>query len=774
MAKKSNNKNRQTNIGSQKSSIERATELIANKKAENEAKILEDEKVKAKIEEYNNLIEDAKQKKESDEKKLKEEYELKAMELEESKKLLEEEKKKLFEDKRSIQREIAEAKSKAIEEIRNDEQSIRSKVKADLDAEWEAKKSMEKAELEKYKNEKYWEIERELDEARKSRMEAEELKRRVARESDEKLEKKLQELSEEYKNKSEKLSAQKMEYMKLSEEIALDKEDLEDEKAYVRQQREKYTKYSPEQVLRLESQIHDMEEIIKVNQEHIKELTEKNAGLEKYATTDDGRSLLVKINELESKLKEAQKMNDELANMPSLEEIAELRAKKAELEECKISLDEERQKRLDAESKISQSALSARELENARISAGALESLNNQLQMKLKYISDQYKSTQESKFPSLLQIDTKVDSQAYTQGNEFMGELKELVTYIRNYGATRKDPLYYSEETIRCFIASLGTSHLLILQGLSGTGKSSLPRLFGEALDIENSLVPVQPSWRDNRELLGYDNDFTNRFKETEFTKYLYEASSVPNQNKIRLIVLDEMNLARIEYYFADFLSVLEKEKNEWIIPLVSSYTALEESQKPKYLNYDNAAANILVTDNIWFIGTANNDDSTSLITDKVYDRAQILDMDKREDPFEGERVRKVSLSLSDLSDLFSRAKSKKENQMSKEDWDKVDEIDMYLMAMDITFGNRIKNQIENFVPIYVECGGTKEGAIDYLFTHKILRKLDERYEPYLINDLKELRDEIINVYGESAFPQSIAKIKKLIDKINPGDSNGY
>ena len=347
-----------------------------------------------------------------------------------------------------------------------------------------------------------------------------------------------------------------------------------------------------------------------------------------------------------------------------------------------------------------------------------------------------------------------------------------MCDYVRKYGAAKKK-LYYSLDTIRVFFASLAASErasrLLILQGLSGTGKSSLPRMVAEALGVECKLVPVQPSWRDNRELLGYDNDFTNRFKETEFTKFLYEASAVPNRNKVYFIVLDEMNLARIEYYFADFLSVLEKpDQAEWIVPLVSGYSEADEEQRPKYLDYSNEAANVCVTNNIWFVGTANNDDSTSLITDKVYDRAQVLDMDSREEGFgvKGRTAAQVTMDVEELLTLFENAKAEKKGCLDESDRNGISMVDEYLKEMDITFGNRIMSQMDDFVPVYVACGGTKEEAIDYLLSHKILRKLDERYEPYLLTKLEDLKQGLNELYGDGKFAQSIKKIDKLREKI--------
>ena len=336
--------------------------------------------------------------------------------------------------------------------------------------------------------------------------------------------------------------------------------------------------------------------------------------------------------------------------------------------------------------------------------------------------------------------------------------------------------MYYSEETIRVFLASLAASEpasrLIILQGLSGTGKSSLPQLFRNALDIRWHSISVQPSWRDNRELLGYDNDFTNRFKETEFSKALYKASSGDYKDDIVLIVLDEMNLARIEYYFADFLSELEHRDTEWKIPLVSSFSEPNEEQRPKWLNYDNGTANIIIKKNIWFIGTANNDDSTSLITDKVYDRAQILDMDEREAPFEGKKVKPVTIDYGTLSALFTKARRTKANQMTNQDWATLNEIDKdILQRMDITFGNRMKNQLDDFVPVYIACGGTKEGAIDYFLAHKILRKLDEKYDAYVAGCLDDLVETLNTIYGDNVFVKCLKKIDVIKHRnFNIGD----
>ena len=127
---------------------------------------------------------------------------------------------------------------------------------------------------------------------------------------------------------------------------------------------------------------------------------------------------------------------------------------------------------------------------------------------------------------------------------------------------------------------------------------------------IYSARTAVQPSFRDRTEVLGYFNEFSKRFNETEFLRAVYEAGLRQDPS---MIVLDEMNLARVEYYFAEILSVLEMPSHdEWVLDLVPTQWAAD----PRGLH----DGKLTIPDSLWFIGTANNDDSTFTITDKVYD----------------------------------------------------------------------------------------------------------------------------------------------------------
>ncbi|MDD4090754.1 MAG: hypothetical protein PHY22_03490, partial [Acholeplasmataceae bacterium] len=228
-----------------------------------------------------------------------------------------------------------------------------------------------------------------------------------------------------------------------------------------------------------------------------------------------------------------------------------------------------------------------------------------------------------SRFTKLIEVDEAYDRSPYlaVMDEGDLLSLKELVTRFVNFSASELK-LYYEEETIRAFFAGMATSKIIILEGISGTGKTSLPYAMGRFFNNPADIISVQPSWRDRSEMIGYLNEFTKRFNESDFLKALYEATY---RDDLNFIVLDELNLARIEYYFAEFLSIMEMPNpSDWQIEVAPS----SELGDPLHL----INGKILVAPNIWFIGTANKDDSTFTITDKVYDRASVIEMDARID----------------------------------------------------------------------------------------------------------------------------------------------
>ena len=171
---------------------------------------------------------------------------------------------------------------------------------------------------------------------------------------------------------------------------------------------------------------------------------------------------------------------------------------------------------------------------------------------------------------------------------------------------------------------------------------------------------------------------------------------------------------------------------------------------------------------NCYFVGTANKDDSTFTITDKVYDRAITIDFDNRNDAFKvTEDVDLINVSYSHLQGLFDKALNNEDNQMTSEDFKKFTTItDFIYEKFDITFGNRILMQITNIVPVFIACGGKKEDALDFLLSRKIIYKIEGRFEDYIKQGLLDLRNLIVKTYGKGNFRLTIKEIDKLLRKL--------
>ena len=353
------------------------------------------------------------------------------------------------------------------------------------------------------------------------------------------------------------------------------------------------------------------------------------------------------------------------------------------------------------------------------------------------------------RFPKLSLVDVKYkDFQPPQYDNEI--SLQEFTEGYRMFAASQMG-LYYTPEIVRRFVAGMAASKLLILEGISGTGKTSLPYSFSRYMDNPATIISVQPSFRDRSELLGYFNEFSKKFNETEFLRALYEANY--NQTPT-LIVLDEMNLARIEYYFAEMLSVLEMpSKDEWILDLVPT------AWKGDPYKMDNGKIHVAAS--TWFIGTANNDDSTFTITDKVYDRAMPIELNERADEFECEMYPACDVTAEHLEYMFQKAKE--DYPISEELMEKMQKLDSYLITrFKLAFGNRIMKQLYDFIPVYVACGGTELGGMDYIIARKVLKKFESMNVSFVRDEITGLISYIDKTFGEDGMPDSKEYLRRI------------
>jgi hypothetical protein len=226
---------------------------------------------------------------------------------------------------------------------------------------------------------------------------------------------------------------------------------------------------------------------------------------------------------------------------------------------------------------------------------------------------------------------------------------------------------------------------------------------------------------------LGYYNEFNKVYTPKKFTQMLYRAKL--NPEILTFIVLDEMNLSRIEYYFSDFLSLMENEPDKRELKLLNvPLSRTEDGEKLGYKGLVDGHT-LKIPENVWFIGTANRDESTYDISDKVYDRAHTMNFNKRAPkPLSyGQPIPQRFVSVNEFSQLLSDAKTSVNFDI--DNYPLIKQVENLLAPYNISFGNRIANQIENFVKIYCSCFMNPEivmhDAVEKILLSKVVSKLE-------------------------------------------------
>ena len=345
-----------------------------------------------------------------------------------------------------------------------------------------------------------------------------------------------------------------------------------------------------------------------------------------------------------------------------------------------------------------------------------------------------------------------LDEHAEEIKNVTFDNVTSLATFcddFRNFCAYNKK-LYYSIDDIRSFIANLATSKIMILQGMSGTGKTSIALAFEDFIGNQTTVIAVQPMWKERSDMVGYFNEFTKKFNETPLLKELYRSNFT---DQIFIIVLDEVNIARIEYYFAEFLSLLE-------YPNVDQRTIEITNdcwpKDPKLL----VEGRLKIRPNVYFLGTANNDESTFSISDKVYDRAMVMNLDNKAKRFESDDQGPVKISHENFENLAKVAlKSFNNYESIAEKSNKINRL--IISNFGITFGNRMMNQLKNYVPIYVACGGSEEEAFDDFVAKKILRKLESKDALKVSSAIPSFIDGLNAAFGKG----KMKKCRKYVER---------
>jgi hypothetical protein len=279
-----------------------------------------------------------------------------------------------------------------------------------------------------------------------------------------------------------------------------------------------------------------------------------------------------------------------------------------------------------------------------------------------------------------------------------------------------------TEQTLRRYHLSLSTRKFVILAGISGTGKTWLAQAYAESIGARHLVVPVAPNWTTNEDLLGFFNPLSSEYHDTPFSWFLREAASAYATATDRgqtpqpyHLILDEMNLARVEYYFASFLSAMEVRARPGVVMLnLGPHDA------------------VTLPPNLFVVGTVNIDETTHGFADKVYDRAQLVELSlEREDiaaHLNGSPYQSVLLTI----------------------WDAVSTVG--------PFAFRVLDDIAAYVQAAEALGAPWEQALDEQLAQKVLPKLNGA-KPGIGPALEQ-----IVLTTSERFPLTHARARKMLE----------
>lgn len=369
------------------------------------------------------------------------------------------------------------------------------------------------------------------------------------------------------------------------------------------------------------------------------------------------------------------------------------------------------------------------------------------------------------KYTSLAQLLKKEETKFKKENFNF----NLLLSHIRNYLTSKG--FNYSEANIKNLYLSLRSKPFVIISGISGTGKTKIAQLFAESIGATEgngqfTLIPVRPDWSDSSELLGY-KDIKGEFIEGPLTKIVREAND--NLDRPYFVLLDEMNLARVEYYFSDVLSIMESRKKDG--DTYTSSTLIEiENEK------------LILPNNLYIIGTVNMDETTHPFSKKVLDRANTIEfneIDLNNFSFleNTEPVEPIQLANSSIEAGYVQLKDCYESNKNIVEYvsDELTTINKIIEPLNAHVGYRVRDEI-CFYMIYNDEGSLfeRDEAFDYCLMQKILPRLagsglkmrtvlEQLFEHFTGNEYTD--SETFNML-EDRYPLSVKKVHDMLGRL--------
>jgi len=335
----------------------------------------------------------------------------------------------------------------------------------------------------------------------------------------------------------------------------------------------------------------------------------------------------------------------------------------------------------------------------------------------------------------------------------------------------KSEGLYYDRKDLINFHTSVKTNSLVILSGMSGTGKSRLVRCYAKALGIADDgfkVIPVRPSWNDDSDLLGFVDSMHMVYRPSDngFVNFLLDATDEKNKEKLYIVCLDEMNLARVEHYFSQFLSILE-------MPEKSRKLELYDVDSRLY-NFSKYKQEIILRDNIKFVGTVNIDESTFHFSDKVLDRANVIKLNVVP-YFEWDPITPADkASIMQNNWTYSRYQDfvKKENVIPLSDRERLFIWEVHNLFNQVNrnlgVGPRVIRKIDSYLenlPEDLEL--TRQESFDIQFVQRVLTKLRGSREQLqdILADENEAGSSIFNLIDGYGDVSDFTRTKKILSQ---------
>lgn len=716
---------------------------------------------------------------------------------------------------------------KFFEELKEKEKKLELRKAENLDLERKIifrenelknKEDMIEIELQNKKTESKNNLQNEINEIRKKRLEEIDSDLKNYRETEynkiknemnlivENNNKRLQEEFELKQKKYNLLQEKISEIEKRENDVNIEEENLKNIKLDIDRKRRKIEEVEEELQERIDNQVRkeiqiekDTFEIERENfNKRIEELKtilkQKEEKISSYNTFIDifGNTPEILKNELENKQVEIRQLNEELSKRPSIDIEERLEREERELQEKRELLVQNEERRVELERELEErqaEILESQNIKNRNIelenimknNENTIDSLQGQLDEKRKELERlSYPEGRESTREQRIQeIEKGKLPEIYS--NKEKNIIKNEIEWLENiYNNCNEYGLKFNKWILYAFHTALKISDwsiMTVLAGVSGTGKSELPKLYSVFGGLNFESVAVQPNWDSQESMLGYFNSIDNRFDAQPLLRFLAQVTkenktkaedeTFPPSNCMSLILLDEMNLAHVEHYFADFLSKLEERRSKSKDDLPTVEIKLGSGLDPY---------NLKMSRTLLWTGTMNQDETTKSLSDKVLDRGIVINF-PRPRKLESRKGNKITLekfkkdkNIAYLTKDIWNKWIKRENELKKEqnkkiqDFKKiVESINDALEGAGRALGHRVWQSIEfyilNYPLVLLELEKSNEDL-----TEDLAKKMEIAFEDQIVQKIMpKLRG--IEVRGNDG--KVLDKIKKILQDEN-------